>query len=234
MVLAIIFALPAQAGEYKLDDTLQNVLSKTFGTLPDSAYTTPIDGVIEVGYGTNIFYVTKDGRYLFNGEMFDLSTRTNLSEKRLSRARKATLDGVDESSMIVYKAKGKEKHVITVFTDIDCVYCRKLHKGMDEINQLGITVRYLAFPRAGLNSPSYYKAVSVWCAKDRNKAMDDAKNLGKLPGSRCDNSPVKDELELGKKLGVTGTPGIILSDGRLMPGYLPPQKLAAMLDQEMN
>lgn len=220
-----------QAAVEEQDSALTEQLEKAFGGKPDQISESPVEGILEVTYGAQIFYVSKDGRYLINGEMFELATRTNLTQERLSNVRLNIMAKVDESDMIIYKAKGEEKHVITVFTDIDCGYCRKLHKGMDEMNELGITVRYLAFPRAGVNSPSYNKAVSVWCAEDRNKAMDDAKNLNKVSNKSCKEAPVKDHYALGQAVGVTGTPAIILSDGTLQPGYLPPKRLVQALEQ---
>lgn len=233
-VLAMCFSITAHATDVDASASLSQSLEKTFGSKPDSLSKAPVDGFYEVMYGTDIFYVSADGKYLLHGQMYDLKTRTNLTEDTLSGLRLKEMKGVDESSMIVYKAKGKEKHVITVFTDIDCPYCRKLHEGMKQMNDLGITVRYLAFPRAGINSPSYFHAESVWCAADRNKAMDDAKLHGKFVTKTCDDSPVKAQFELGQKMGVTGTPSIILSNGKLVPGYAPPQKLAAMLDKKVN
>jgi thiol:disulfide interchange protein DsbC len=232
--LALSLSVPALAAESDSNAVLKQQLEKMLGSKPDRISKAPIDGILEVAYGMNIFYVTADGHYLLHGQMYDLNSRTNLTEQRLSSERVTALKDLDKSSMIVYKAKGKEKHVITVFTDIDCPYCRKLHEGMKQMNDLGITVRYLAFPRAGVGSPSYYKAESVWCAADRNQAMDDAKLRGKVVQKRCDDSPVKAQYELGQKIGVTGTPAIILDNGKLMPGYAPPQKLAAMLDQARN
>lgn len=229
-LLTMLVSLPLQA-EVQLDGALKGKLAGVFGGQPDQVREAPIDGVLEVTYGAQIFYVSKDGRYLINGEVFDLDSRTNLTKARLSGARLNMMAQVDKSEMIVYKAKGKEKHVISVFTDIDCVYCRKLHKGMDEMNELGITVRYLSFPRAGLNSPSYNKAVSVWCAEDRNKAMDNAKNDQKVSDKRCDSAPVQAQMELGKAVGVTGTPAMVLSDGSLVPGFVPPKRLLEMLDK---
>jgi thiol:disulfide interchange protein DsbC len=133
---------------------------------------------------------------------------------------------IPESSMIVYKAEN-EKHVLSVFTDIDCVYCRKLHQEMAQMNELGITVRYLAFPRAGLNSPSYDKAVSVWCAGDRNAAMDSAKGSGQIEAIKCD-APVAMHMQVARQLGVNSTPSLVLEDGRLQPGYAPPKQLLSL------
>lgn len=226
--LGLLAVSPLHAG----DDALKGQLAKTFGRAPDQISAAPIEGLKEVIYGTDVYYITPDGRYLISGSMFDLASKDNLTEKRLGGIRKDMLKKLDESSMIVYKAKGKQKHVITVFTDIDCVYCRKLHSGMAEMNKLGITVRYMAYPRAGIGSPSYDKAVSVWCAEDRNKAMDEAKNSNKIMPKKCDNSPVAEEFIMGQKLGVNSTPSILLEDGHLMPGYAPPDRLLALLDNK--
>jgi thiol:disulfide interchange protein DsbC len=231
-LLSMMIGMPLQAAEVEMPAAVKSRLTKIFGSQPDSVRKSPVDGMLEATYGTELFYISDDGRYLVKGEMFDLKDRTNLTQKRLSKARLKLMDTVDKSDMITYKAKGKEKHAITVFTDIDCAYCQKLHKGMGEMNDLGITVHYLSYPRSGINTPSYYKAVSVWCSEDRNKAMDDAKLRGKVSGKRCEESPVKDEFMLGKKMGVSGTPSMILSDGTLLPGYLPPKRLAAMLDKK--
>lgn len=226
-------ALPVMAADDEAVQQLKNDLVKVFGGHPDAVNEAPVDGLYEVTYGPKLYYVSLDGRYLFTGELYDLKSRTNLTEQNRAGARLKALSAIDESSMIVYKAKGEEKHVVTVFTDIDCGYCRKLHSGMAKMNELGITVRYMAFPRAGINSPSYDKAVSVWCAKDRNKAMDVAKSGKKPEPATCD-APVKEHYAMGQMLGVTGTPALVLQDGTLMPGYLPPQQLSMALDKGGN
>ncbi len=226
-------ALPVMAADDEAVQQLKNDLVKVFGGHPDAVNEAPVDGLYEVTYGPKLYYVSLDGRYLFTGELYDLKSRTNLTEQNRAGARLKALSAIDESSMIVYKAKGEEKHVVTVFTDIDCGYCRKLHSGMAKMNELGITVRYMAFPRAGINSPSYDKAVSVWCAKDRNKAMDVAKS-GKNPEPATCDAPVKEHYAMGQMLGVTGTPALVLQDGTLMPGYLPPQQLSMALDKGGN
>lgn len=226
-------ALPVMAADDEAVQQLKNDLVKVFGGHPDAVNEAPVDGLYEVTYGPKLYYVSLDGRYLFTGELYDLKSRTNLTEQNRAGARLKALSAIDESSMIVYKAKGEEKHVVTVFTDIDCGYCRKLHSGMAKMNELGITVRYMAFPRAGINSPSYDKAVSVWCAKDRNKAMDVAKSGKKPEPATCD-APVKEHYAMGQMLGVTGTPALVLQDGILMPGYLPPQQLSMALEKGGN
>lgn len=230
--LTFAASLPLQAAEVELGAALKSRLASIFGEQPDHVSEAPVANMLEVTYGTDLFYVTTDGRYLVKGEMFDLENRRNLTQKRVSAARLEMMGDVKESDMIIYKAKGEEKHVVTVFTDIDCGYCRQLHKGMDEMNELGITIRYLSFPRAGVDSPSYNKAVSVWCADDPNLAMDDAKNRDKVKDLRCADAPVKAQFALGKEVGVSGTPSMVFSDGSLLPGYVPPKRLAEMLDKQ--
>lgn len=209
---------------------LKGVLAQVMPGSPDSINATPMTGIYEVVYGPQVLYVSEDGRFLVNGEMFDVQKRTNLTEERRTRARLATLKSLDEKSMIIYPAKGKAKHTVTVFTDIDCGYCRKLHQGMAEMNNLGITVRYLSYPRAGVGSDSYKKAIDVWCSTDRNKAMDKAKaNQAVTNATKCD-APVNKHMGLANSFGVSGTPAMVLDDGRLVPGYLPPQQLLAVLE----
>jgi len=199
------------------------------GVTPSEINPSPMAGVSEVLIGPRLFYVSNDGKYLLQGSLIELATRTDISEARRNSIRLDALNKLGEENMIVFPAKDS-KHTITVFTDIDCGYCRKLHDEMDQYNAKGITVRYLAFPRSGINSASYNKAVSVWCEKDRQAAMTRSKAGEDLPKADCDN-PVKDEYELGQMLGINGTPAIILEDGSLLPGYIPAAKLATALDQ---
>lgn len=234
-IIPMLLALPLHAAtQQQLTPELKQQLSAVFGGQPDRVAEAPVAGLLEVTYGAQVFYVSKDGRHLINGEVFDLKSRTNLTKGRLAEARRDMMATLDESAMITYKAKGKEKHVISVFTDIDCVYCRKLHEGMAEMNELGITVHYLAYPRAGLNSPSYDKAVSVWCSEDRNAAMDKAKNEQQVDNKSCGDAPVKEQFSVGQAVGVSGTPAMVLSDGTLVPGYMPPKRLAEMLEKSGN
>jgi thiol:disulfide interchange protein DsbC len=201
-------------------------LQGAFNAEPDAIADAPLAGFYEVVYGSQVFYVSTDARHLISGELYDLATLENLTEQRRAGGRLKIMEGIAESSMIVYRAKD-EKHVINVFTDVDCVYCRKLHQDMAQLNELGITVRYLAFPRAGVDSSSYDKMVSIWCAKDRNRAMDEAKGSGKIKPLKCD-TPVLQHMAVGQQLGISGTPGLILEDGRLQPGYSPPAQLLTL------
>ena len=199
------------------------------GVAIDSISATQYSGLYEVVVGSKLFYVTPDGNYLLDGDLYDLKTQNNLSEARGNGLRKQLINAVAEKDMIIFGPKSA-KHTITVFTDIDCGYCRKLHSEIDSYIQMGFRVRYLSFPRAGIGSSSYQEAVSVWCAKDRNKALTLAKRGSSLPSRTCDN-PVAREYSLGQRLGVRGTPTIILEDGRLIPGYVPAGKLLQIVKQ---
>lgn len=221
-------ALAAPDTDEAIRKSLHRVLP---ATPPDKITASPVAGLSEVQIGPRLIYVTNDGKYLFQGSLIDLETREDISETSRKAIRIAAINGIGEENMIVFPAENS-RHTITVFTDVDCGYCRKLHSEMDQYNEQGITVRYLFYPRSGINTPSYYTAVSVWCEEDRRKAITDAK-LGKaVPRKDCPN-PVKDEYELGQSLGIRGTPAIILDDGDLLPGYIPPEQLARALDASM-
>jgi len=212
------------------DKAITKALGGVFpGVTPTEINPSPMAGVSEVLIGPRLFYVSNDGKYLLQGSLIDLETRTDISEERRNGIRLTAINDLGEENMIVFPAKDA-RHTITVFTDIDCGYCRKLHNEIDQYNDQGITVRYLAFPRSGVGSASYNKAVSVWCEKDRQAAMTRSKSGETLPKANCDN-PVKDEYELGQLIGVNGTPAIILEDGSMLPGYIPAAKLAKALDQ---
>ena len=191
---------------------------------------TPVPGLYAVLAGPQLVYMSKDGRYMLQGTLIDVEQRKDLSEPRLAKARLDTLNGISEDQMVIF-GPDKPEHTVTVFTDIDCGYCRKLHSEIDQYNKLGIRVRYLFFPRAGLGSESYNKAVSVWCSADRKKALTEAK-LGKVPEAKTCDNPVEKQMLLGEMLGVRGTPAIVTENGSLLPGYLPPQALQARLVRE--
>ena len=215
------------------DTAIRKALAKVLPSESiDAIKPSPMAGISEVMVGMNIFYVSNDGKYLMQGKLIEMASRTDLTEQRLGKVRLKSLADVGEKSMIVFPAK-QQRHTITVFTDIDCGYCRKLHNEMAAYNAEGITVRYLSFPRSGPNSPSFDKAVSVWCADDRNDAMTRAKTGGALKDKKCDN-PVNDHINLGVAMGVRGTPAILMEDGSLLPGYVPAKKLVKQLDSQVG
>ena len=178
-----------------------------------------------------IVYFSKDGRYVFQGDIIDIKSRQNITENKRRGLKKEEIDSFNEADMIIFEPE-KTKHTLTVFTDIDCGYCRKLHQQMSEYNALGIKVRYMAFPRSGLDSESFDKAVSVWCADDRKQAMTDSKSGSSIKVNSCDN-PIKDHFEAGRRLGITGTPALFLESGELLPGYIPPMRLIQILDEQV-
>lgn len=188
----------------------------------------PIAGLYQVTLGTKVLYMSKDGQYLLNGSLIDLQTRENLTDAAGNQARKAALAKLDESTMLIYPAKGKTLRQVTVFTDVDCPYCRKLHQEIPALNQAGIDVRYLAYPRAGVGSEVFHKTVSVWCADDANKAMDQAMSGEAIPAKTCDH-PVIKHLELGQVFEVTGTPNMIFDSGERIPGFAPASELIQIL-----
>jgi thiol:disulfide interchange protein DsbC len=197
----------------------------------DSIKATPFPGMYEALFGPQIIYISADGHYIFEGDLYDLKNRLNLTEAKRRVGRAQAVSRLDEKDMIVFApAANKVKYTITAFTDIDCGYCRKMHKQMQQYNDLGIAFRYLAYPRSGVDTPSYYKAVSVWCADDRKAAMTKAKLGTTPPKVACDN-PIKTHMEAAKLVGVTGTPTLVLESGRVIPGYVEPLRLMQMLEQ---
>lgn len=208
---------------------LNDVLVETFKSAPDSIGESQIPGLYQVMYGTEIVYLSADGQYFISGDLLNLKTRENLSEVAQRSVRKKIVDDLG-TIPVIFKAKN-EKHVLRVFTDIDCGYCAKLHREMEQINANGITVEYLAFPRAGIGSPSYNKIVSVWCADDQQAAMTKSKARQSVPSKTCKN-PIKEQYELGQSLGVNGTPALLTESGQLIPGYVPADRLIAMLDAQ--
>lgn len=218
------------------DDAPAQITSKLAllipGQTPDAIEKTPLNGLYQIRYGTQVFYMSQDGRYVLQGNLLDMDAKRNLTDEAMVSVRKDVLDAVPENQMVVFSPpKNKVKHTITVFTDIDCPYCRKLHQEVGELNEKGIKVRYMLYPRAGVGSASYKTAVSVWCSDDRQKALTMAKNGEAIEPKTCDN-PVVKSLEVGHEVGVTGTPAIFLEDGTLIPGYRPAEDMAKMLEQK--
>ena len=209
---------------------LQSALSRILpGTAPDEVAPSPIDGLYRVTAGQEVIYLSADGRYALWGDLVDVDNGRNLTEMRRRQARRDALETLGEESMIVF-APGAVQHTVTVFTDVDCGYCARLHRQMPAYNALGVAVRYVAFPRAGLSSPSYEKTVSVWCSDDPHRAIGDAKFGRHVPPRKCEN-PVGDHYATGLSFGVRGTPTIVLESGDMLGGYLPPEELAEYLSR---
>ena len=198
----------------------------------DSVKPAVVKGLFEVVVGANIYYVSEDGKYLLQGRLVDVAARKDLTEEKLNVTRKLSIEKMGQANMIVFKPK-ITKYTVTIFTDIDCGYCRKLHSEIDQYLAQGITIQYLFFPRAGKGSDSYNKAVSVWCAEDRNAALTAAKKDQKLPEKTCDN-PIDEHMQLAAEFDVKGTPMIISENGNVYPGYLPAKQLVEALENEKN
>ena len=195
----------------------------------------PVPGVYQVAVGSKVAYVSQDGRYILEGDLYDLNSNKNLTEETRAQARVALLASVDRDHMIVFSPKdGNVKHTITVFTDIDCGYCRQFHRDIAKVNALGIEVHYLFFPRTGPNTESWAKAEKVWCAKDRKAALTSAKLGGQTPNAACPDNPVQMQWNLGRKIGVRGTPSIFSETGEILGGYLPPATLLERLNEEQT
>ena len=230
LILALISqlaALSAMAADVPkaVTDRLQQLIPEIQA---DAVMPAELPGLYVVTFGLRVLYISADGRYVVRGDVIDLVEGTNLTE---SRRQQVCIDAVEafSDSAIAFVPK-ETRHTINIFTDIDCGYCAKLHSEMAALNALSIRVRYLAFPRAGLRSGTYRDMVSVWCADDAQQAMTDAKAGRRVTKATCEN-PVADHFHLGSMLGVRGTPTIVLENGELLPGYLPPDELARRLEQ---
>lgn len=197
---------------------------------------TPIDGmkelVINTGKSQEIIYISTDGQYIFNGSLFDIKNQIDLTADKKNELRIDRLQKFTNSERINYYPDNMQ-HKVTVFTDIDCPYCRQLHQQMADYNDLGIGISYLFFPRTGLNTDSSNKAVAAWCADDRKKALDRGMSGKQLTELQCDN-PVADHYNAGIAVGVSGTPALILEDGTMIPGLVPPQQLKQRINRLNN
>ncbi|MGQ0699282.1 MAG: DsbC family protein [Panacagrimonas sp.] len=208
-------------------EALKARLAKTLPGVPvDAVHPTPIAGLYELQSGMNFGYVSLDGRYLIEGDLNDLASGQRLTDVRRRAARATLMGNLTAEQTIEYApAKLPAKYTVTVFTDIDCGYCRKLHEHIAEYNDDGIAVRYVFYPRSGPNTESFYKAEKVWCAADRKAALTLAKLGPGYEGDKSCSNPVGDHLKLAAKLGLRGTPAIVLPDGEMIPGYQTPDQL---------
>ncbi len=220
-----VAAFSASADEAAVESAIKSLVP---AAKIDSISESQVPNFYQVVLQGQVVYISADGKYLFQGSVFDIPNKTDLTEAAKAGLRRGALAAVGPERRIIFPAKN-EKYAVTVFTDIDCGYCRRMHGEMAEYNKRGISVEYLFFPRAGVGSEAYDKAVSVWCAADRNKAMDSAKSGGKLESKTCDN-PVAADYELGQQVGVSGTPAVYAKDGTQLGGYLPPEQLLQRLD----
>lgn len=229
--VVLAMALPFAVGAADNDDATTAWIAERFPELDvDSVRPTPIPGIYEIRVGERVAYVTEDAKYMIQGDIYDLETEENLTEQRRADARVDAVNAVGESSMIVFEPDGPTEHTITVFTDIDCGYCRKLHREIAEYNEQGFRVRYMFFPRSGPNTESWAKADNVWCADDRNTALTQAKRGETVDSDDCGLTPVDQHYKLGVAMGIRGTPAILTDSGALVPGYIPADDLKESLE----
>jgi thiol:disulfide interchange protein DsbC len=221
-------AVGAEEADISSDDPRVQIMEMLPNLKLEDIREAPVAGLYEVTFLGQVIYVSRDTRFLVKGDIIDLETHDNLTEQRRSVARLQALDGLGEDTMIIFEPD-VVKHTITVFTDIDCTYCRKLHREMPELQALGVKVRYVAYPRTGPGSKSWEKADWVWCADDRNTALTNAKADKPIEAKQCE-SPVDTHYNLGRQIGLTGTPAIVLESGDMFPGYIPAKILVQQLE----
>ncbi len=236
MIAALFLAFPvapllAAAGSAPLaapsEQQLQKLMAE-IGLKPTSVANAPVPGLLQVFTDRGLFFASSDGRYLIQGEVFDLKNKVHINEEVMKPMRQAGVKQMTPSA-IEFKAKN-EKFVITVFTDTDCGYCRKLHSEMQDYLDAGITIHYLAYPRGGENSQTFSTLESIWCSKDKQGAMNKAKSGSEVSVATCENN-VAAQYHLGQSFGISGTPALVLPDGTLIPGYQPAAALVATLTQ---
>ncbi|HEX5340135.1 MAG TPA: DsbC family protein [Gammaproteobacteria bacterium] len=228
--LVCVLCLAAVFGAFAADDSAAVIahLARQLGVKPAEIAPAPIPGLYRVLLGPQVAYVSADGRYFLHGDIIDLKHGDNLTRTERAHARLAYLQQIGESGMIVF-APAHIKRSITVLTDIDCEYCRLLEQDRPALNAMGVEVRYLFYPRDGVGTASWNKAVTVWCAKDRKAAFTAAMHGQPVSGGKCNAAPVNAGYEFGRLLGIDGTPAIITDRGRLIDGYIPLSAMADML-----
>ena len=217
-----------KAAAARTADEVKAEVAERLGVKVEDIQPSPLPGVYEVVSGTDVGYVSEDGRYYIDGDIFDMQTKDNLTEGRRTAGRAALLKDIKDSDAIVF-APGQVRYTLDVFTDIDCTYCRRLHSQIDQYNNLGIKVRYLMYPRSGPGTPAWQQAQAVWCSADRKDALTRAKRGERIAAKAC-KDPVAQHYALGEELGVRGTPGIFTEQGEYISGYLPPAKMLQHLE----
>lgn len=235
IILSIFFGI-ASASKDSLSSKHKKVhaalqkLSKIVGQqiVVQDIQATPMDDLLQVTANNSVFYVSQSGKYVVIGELLDLNkdmSSWDLTEQAMRKIRLQLLSSIPEKDMIIFPATHKKVAHVTVFTDIDCPYCRKMDQEIKEYNDRGIEIRYVAFPRSGPGSVTFDKTISVWCAKDKQNAFSMANQGKSLAPNICSNHPVSMEFEVGRKLNINATPMLFFANGIKYPGYMSPQEL---------
>lgn len=226
-VALTFLAAPALSADdsAELQHVRKTVSGMFSGIEADDVFASEIDGWYTIRKGAIIAYISSDGRYLLQGDLIDLQESKNLTERNRNDARVKMMSSVSQDELIVYTPE-TVRHSVSVFTDIDCTFCRRLHSQLDEYMDEGIEIRYFLYPRNGPTSESWVKAQNVWCADNRNEALTLAKLDKSFPMHECDSSMIGSHYAIGQDVGLRGTPAIVLEDGTLFSGYLPPKQLS--------
>lgn len=228
--LAVVPAYAGDSDEVAAED--RERIADLFESIdPDHIFGSPIDGWYTIRKGSVVAYISADGHYLLQGDIIDLDKQVNLTEESRSEARRELMSGVTDDDVIIF-APEEVKYTVSVFTDVECAYCRRLHSQIGDYMSRGIEVRYLLFPRNGPASSSWHTAEEVWCSPDRANALTQAKLDHDFETSTCDASMVQQHYLVGQEVGLSGTPAIVLDDGELIAGYLPPDALKMRLDSK--
>jgi len=231
VIFILIFSSDIKSDELLISSKINQVLPE--GVSVQSVKESQIENLFIVDIGElQPIYASKDGEFFFYGELYAVNGNMlqNTTKDEINSKRKSILDkSLSEDDFISFKS-GNEKHQVTIFTDVDCGYCRKFHNEIDDFNVLGISVNYVAFPRSGLDSDSYKKIVTAWCSRNPKEVLTQMKQGLDVKLSMCQDHPVEKHFLLGQKIGITGTPAIIKSNGELLPGYLAPAELLKRLN----
>jgi len=222
--LALLQAAPSAIAESAPKADVRAEIARRLDVKLEEIQPSPIPGLYEVRSGSDVGYVSVDGRFYINGDIFDIKTRDNLTETARQQGRLDLLAKVSDADAIVFAPQGPVRHTLTVFTDIDCPYCRRMHQEMAELNRLGIRVRYLMFPRSGPDTDSWHKAEAVWCSADRRDALTHAKKGEVIKAPDC-KAPIAEQYALGQEMGIRGTPAIITDKGEYVDHYMPAAQL---------
>lgn len=179
--------------------------------------------------GMSPVYVSSDGQFLIQGDVIRLGEKqlSSIGDKIQAVENKKTLAALKKQDLLVYPAKNKAKHVVYIFTDASCPYCHKLHALVPEMNNKGIEVRYIAWPRGEEFMPTME---TVWCSADRQAAFEKAMAGETLEAIQCKN-PVRDQYEMGLNMGVNGTPAIYNTDGEYVGGFMTADDLLKRLEK---
>ena len=230
LLLTLATAMGATAQNAVPEPVLELVRSLAGEVTAGAVRASPAPGLYEVRVNEGFLYVTQDGRFFVYGDLYDAHARQNLTDLSRRGERRAVVEALEAGTLIVFAPEAPVKHVVTVFTDVDCPYCAKFHLEVPELNALGVEVRYAAWPRTAPGTESYARSISVWCASDRHRAITDAKAGRAIEPAECDN-PVSAHVEAGERVGVRGTPTLVTETGDLIGGYVPYAELVQRLER---